>query len=249
MVIPKGSKAVFWGKVCEGAQQAGEDLKIRVTYRGPYTEDQHTAQSKIIEYGIRQNYNAIVLAPTHVDRAGPILKKAVASGIKIVLIDSNMDTPYHTSIVELDNYKAGQMAAVHAGFLVEGAGNVVLARHMENHASTHARELGILDTIKSHYPQVNVIADPYMGSSVGSAYRIMSGIIDRVSTIDRVFRRKNCLSINPRRDCPSKNLHRHNADKQKELSKPKSTSNHQFKYKPTGLRTLFKFRRIASCSI
>lgn len=110
LVIPKGSKAAFWGKVCEGAQQAGVDLAIRVTLRGPYTEDQHTAQIEIIEYGIRQNYNAIVLA------------------------------------------------------------------------STHARE-----RVKSQYPQVNVIADPYMGASVGSAYRIMLNFIDRFSTIDAII--------------------------------------------------------------
>ena len=187
LVIPKGSKANFWNVVGKGAQQAGEDLGISITYRGPYKEDRHLAQTKIIEYGISQNYDAIVLAPNHVDMASHVLGKAVAGGIKVVLIDSSMSSHHHSSLVESDNYKAGQMAAAHIAALVDQEGKVVLARHLKNHASTHERENGFLDTIKSRYPRITIVAAPYIGPSLGSAYHNMSKLIDRISGIDAIF--------------------------------------------------------------
>ena len=83
LVIPKGTKAVFWATVVEGARKAGNDLDIRVTCRGPATEKQYDAQIKIIEFGIEQNYDAIVLAPSHVDQACKSLRFVTQIGAKV----------------------------------------------------------------------------------------------------------------------------------------------------------------------
>jgi len=187
LVIPKGTKAVFWKTVVKGALTAGNDLDIKVTCRGPATEKQYDAQIKIIEFGIEQEYDAIVLAPSHVDQACKSLKKAVDNGIQVVLIDSNMDCRHHKSLVESYNYRAGQMAANHLSLLLKNSGNIVLARHIENHASTHEREQGFLDTIQSLNPKLKIIADPYIGASLGNAYHSMLKIIDQFSSIDAIF--------------------------------------------------------------
>ncbi len=152
LVIPKNAKSAFWSIVDKGAQQAGIDLGIHVTWRGPGSEDQRDAQVRIIEYGLRKKYDAIVLAPNHTNVAAQALKKAVENGIKIVLIDSDMAAGYHDCLVESDNYKAGQTAADHLAVLVGGDGRVILVRHNKNNASTNDREQGFLDTIKSRYP-------------------------------------------------------------------------------------------------
>lgn len=187
LVIPKGLKASYWKSVNRGAQQAGMDLGVDVTFRGPVAEDQHEAQTRIIVYGIKKKYDAIVLAPNHVSMTGPALERAVAAGIKVVLIDSDMDTRYHSSFIESDNYRAGQTAAAHMASLIDGAGRVFLARHIENHASTHAREQGFLDTIQSFYPQMHVVAAPYVGESTGDAYHAVLDFMGRSSGPDAIF--------------------------------------------------------------
>jgi ribose transport system substrate-binding protein len=187
LVIPKVDKLAFWSIVDKGAQQAGNDLGIRVTWRGPGSEDQHDAQINIIKYGIRQKYDAIVLAPNHTSAAAHALKKAVENGIKIVLIDSNMAHGYHGCLVESDNYKAGQTAADHLAALLGDEGRVILGRYRENNASTNDREQGFLDTIKSRYPGLEIVADPFVGSSIGSAYHAMSPLLEKESTIDAIF--------------------------------------------------------------
>lgn len=170
-----------------GAQKAGQELGIGVTYRGPYSEDQHEAQIQIIAYGIRQKFDAIVLAPNHVDMTAPALKAAVAEGIKVVLIDSNMNSHYHASFIESDNYKAGQRAADQAAALLNGVGNIALLRYMENHASTLSREQGFVDRLKSHYPQMVLTADLRDGTTVGSAYHKVLKLLGRSPSIDAIF--------------------------------------------------------------
>ena len=187
LVIPKMVRADFWNIVGEGAQKAGNDLGISVTWRGPTSEDQRDAQIQIIEYGITRKFDAIVLAPNHINATAEALKKAVSIGIKIVLIDSDMETRYQDCLVESDNYKAGQMAANHLARLVGDEGKVVLARHIKNHASTNDREQGFMDTIKLRYPGLEIVADPYVGASIGLAYHTMSGLIDQTPVIDAIF--------------------------------------------------------------
>mgnify|MGYP001820889180 CR=1 FL=1 len=187
LVIPKGTEAVFWKNVAAGAKKAGDELGIHVTYRGPLSAVQHDAQIQIIEYGIRGGYHAIVLAPNHVTLPAPALERAVAAGMKVVLIDSNMDSHHHACFVESDNYRAGQVAADYAASLVGGAGRVALVRYLKNHASTLERERGFLDAIATRYPQMEVIADPHAGPSIGTAFRIVSDLIDRFSPIDAIF--------------------------------------------------------------
>ena len=187
LVIPKNAKSAFWNIVDKGAQQAGNDLGIRVTWRGPGSEDQRDAQIKIIKYGIRKKFDAIVLAPNHTTAAAHALKKAVENGIKIVLIDSNMASGYHDCLVESDNYKAGQTAADHLALLVGDDSRVILARHIQNNASTNDREQGFWNTIESHYPGLEIVADPYVGSTMGSAYHAMSSLLDKEPAVDAIF--------------------------------------------------------------
>ena len=187
LVIPKNAESAYWSIVDKGAQQAGNDLGISVTWRGPGSEEQRDAQIKIIKYGIRHNYDAIVLAPNHTNVAAHALKKAVENGIKIVLIDSNMESGYHDCLVESDNYKAGQTAADHLAIVVGNEGRVILVRHIENNASTNDREQGFSDTIKSRYPGLEIVADPYVGSTIGSAYHTVSSLLEKEPTVDAIF--------------------------------------------------------------
>jgi ribose transport system substrate-binding protein len=187
LVVPKGTGTGYWASVNQGARKAGEELKIAVTVRGPQTQDQHQAQVGIIAMGIRQAYDAIVLAPNHVQRAAAVLEAAVAQGIKVVLIDSNMNSRHHASFIESDNYQAGRAAARHLARLLGGKGEIALIRYMANHASTHEREMGFLDTLSADHPQIKVVADPRMGSSVGSAYHMVSALLKKTPSLDAIF--------------------------------------------------------------
>ena len=187
LVVPKGTQTVFWKNVAAGAQKAGGELGIQVTYRGPLSQDQHQAQVHIVEFGIRKHYDAIVLAPNHVELPAPALKAAVARGIKVVLIDSNMNSHHHTSFIESNNYEAGEKAADYAAGLINGAGNLALVRFMQHHASTHEREQGFIDRLEARYPHVSLTAQVRGGSTVGSAYHCVSKLLAQSPSMEVIF--------------------------------------------------------------
>jgi ribose transport system substrate-binding protein len=187
LVIPKGTGTGYWECIERGALQAGKDLDIQVICRGPRSQDQREAQIRIIELGIRQSYDAIVLAPNHVEMADATLKKAVARGIKVILIDSGMNTRHHASVIQSDNTMAGQKAAAHTAALLDGKGEVAIVRYMANHASTQEREQGFLDVVSNKYPEMTVVAAPRMKASVGSAYHAVANLVEDTPAINAIF--------------------------------------------------------------
>ena len=206
LVIPKGSMTVFWKKVAQGAKRAGEDCRIKVTVRGPSNDDQHESQIKIIEYGIRQKFDAIVLAPNESHKVVPIVKKAVDRGIRVVLIDSNMNCDCHSSFIESDNYKAGQKAARYAVSLLGDRGHFIIVRFIENNASTHDRERGFVETIKKEAPKIEMTATCFAGASVGSACHTVMDIMDRFSDIDLLFSVNESTTLGTLQALRKKNL-------------------------------------------
>lgn len=187
LVIPKGEKATFWTLVSEGAMKAGKALGVEVTVRAPFAEDQHDAQVLIIEYGIQQKVDAIVLAPNHESATALALKKAVEKGIKVVLIDSDMTTSHHACVVKSNNAIAGKMAADHLAALIGQSGKVILARHIQGHASTQKREQSFLQTLVSEYPQIQVVAAPFVGASKGEAYRMIKELLRDHPDVQGIF--------------------------------------------------------------
>jgi ribose transport system substrate-binding protein len=207
LFIPKGTMMCYWQKVTEGALKAGDELNIEMTVRGPRNENHHRAQIKIIEFGIEENYDAIVLAPNHEHIVVPVVKKAVDRGIKVILIDSNMSGHYHSSFVVSDNYAAGQQAADHAAGLIGQKGTVALVRFAENNTSTADRGHGFIDKLKSHYPQIKVIVSPYAGATTGSAYHTVSALIEEHPAVDLIFSINETTTFGTLRILKEKNLH------------------------------------------
>lgn len=158
LVIPKGSQASFWKHLGDGALQAGKDIGLTVVIRGPKVENQHDAQVRIINFGIQQKFDAIILAPNHEDVTASVLAEAVAQGIRIVLVDSDMTSEHHSSLIASNNGGAGRMAADYIASILGNSGKVILARHIEGHRSTMKREQVFLDTLVSKYPHISVVA-------------------------------------------------------------------------------------------
>ena len=207
LFIPKGTMMCYWQKVTEGALKAGDELNIEMTVRGPRNENHHQAQVKIIEFGIKEKYDAIILAPNHEHIGVPVVKKAVDLGIKVVLIDSNLSGHYHSSFIVSDNYDAGQQAADYAAGLIGKKGTVALVRFAENNASTADRGRGFIDKLKSHYPQIRVILSPYAGATTGSAYHTVSALIEEYPAVDLIFSINETTTFGTLRILKEKNLH------------------------------------------
>ena len=172
LVVPKGMRAEFWKRIRKGALQAGMDRGVEVLFRGPHGSDNHGGQLQIIlQTGIDEGVDAIVLAPNHGSKAAEVLGQAAAKGIKIVLIDSDMEFENRVSFVGSDNDRAGRDAAKFLLSQVAPGSTVLLLRYLRDNPSTDKREKGFVEMAGKTRPPCRVVIGDYGGVSVGEAYK------------------------------------------------------------------------------
>ena len=139
-VIPKGTTHSFWNSVLAGAQKAAKENHVEIFWTGPDREGDREKQIQIVEDFIVKKVAGIVLAPTDAGALVPVVERAAAARIPVVIIDSNIDTDKRVSFVATDNYAGGALAAKHMAKLLRGKGKVAVIKYMAGSASTTARE-------------------------------------------------------------------------------------------------------------
>lgn len=184
-VIPKGTTHEFWKCIHAGAIKAQRELqsqgtKVEIIWKGPLREDDRDQQIQVVENFMTRRVSGIVLAPLDSRALVKPVVNAVASGIPVVIMDSDLNSDKQVSFVATDNYKGGALGAERLATLLGGKGNVILLRYAVGSASTEARENGFLDTLKSKYPDIKVIsADQYAGATRETAYQASQNLLNR----------------------------------------------------------------------
>jgi ribose transport system substrate-binding protein len=189
-VIPKGTTHVFWKSVEQGAKKAGEDLGVKVTWKGPLQENDRAQQIQIVQQFTSQGISGIVLAPLdHAALVGPV-KAAGEKKIPVVIFDSALDGSAgkeFVSFVATDSEKAGGMGGEHLAKLMGEKGDVVLLRYMVGSASTDSREAGFLAAIKKAKDMKVAVDNRYAGPTSGEAKTAALNMIDQIKSAGGVF--------------------------------------------------------------
>jgi ribose transport system substrate-binding protein len=184
-VIPKGTTHEFWKCIHAGAIKAQQELqgqgtKVEIIWKGPLREDDRDQQIQVVENFMTRRVSGIVLAPLDSQALVKPVVNAAASGIPVVIMDSDLKSDKQVSFVATDNYKGGVLGAERLATLLGGKGNVILLRYAVGSASTEARENGFLDTLKSKYPEMKLIsADQYAGATRETAYQASQNLLNR----------------------------------------------------------------------
>ena len=188
-VIPKGTTHDFWKSVHAGADRAGKELGIKITWKGPLQENDRESQIQIVEQLVSENYSALVLAPLDNKALVKPVQEARNKKIPVVIFDSalNADPSDFVSFVATDNHKGGMIGGEELARLLNNKGKVVLLRYEEGSASTMEREAGFLEVMKQH-PDIQLLVDNrYGGATVDSALNASMNLLDQLRNADGVF--------------------------------------------------------------
>ncbi|MEY4752586.1 MAG: hypothetical protein RJA44_261 [Pseudomonadota bacterium] len=186
--IPKSSDQVFWDLMRSGVDKAvAEEPQISLTWRGPAYNDDTDSQIRILQLYTRPGIDAIILTPTDRTRLLDPVKKVVALGTKVIVVDSSLDGDYHLNDITTDNYASGRMAARQLATLLNQRGKVLLFRTVAGSASTDDRARGFLDQLKEQSPQIKVLADVYGGGSAGKSRSSAAELLRQHPDADGIF--------------------------------------------------------------
>jgi len=160
-VIVKTGNSSFWQNVQTGAMDAQKELKantpkLTVTFLGAQSESNINEQINIVESAIDRGVKAIVLAPSDTQALIPVVEKAKAAGIPVVIIDSLLEGPEdnYVSFLATDNKAAGEACAQRMIELLNKAGktegNIQVMSYVAGVGSEIGRVGGFNDYIKAN---------------------------------------------------------------------------------------------------
>ncbi len=208
-LVAKSTETEFWLSVFAGAQAAAAEYNLKLTVTGPDTEEDYESQNAMVEQAVADGAEALVFSAIDFSNNASAIDAAAAAGVKIVAIDSNVDSTAVSTYIGTDNYAAGRMAAQAALDRVEGELRVGIVNYDISSANGQEREQGSVDmfdesgrarvvqvintlaeaqhaqadtaAMLQQYPEINVLLAFNEPTSVGAAEAVRQrGVSDAV---------------------------------------------------------------------
>ena len=110
-MIVKSTTTEFWKSVFAGANAAKSEYNVDLTVLGPETEEDYEAQNEYIRQAIRDGADAIVFSAISYTKNAQAINDAASAGIKVVVIDSDVNSDGVVARIGTDNVQAGKMCA------------------------------------------------------------------------------------------------------------------------------------------
>lgn len=145
-LVAKSTQTEFWLSVFAGAEAAATEYNLSLNILGPETEEDYESQNQMVADAVEAGAEALVFSAIDYENNAQAIDEAARAGVKIVAIDSNVDSDAVSTYIGTDNYAAGQMAAQAALDRVSGQLNVGIINYDISSANGQERERGAVDT-------------------------------------------------------------------------------------------------------
>ena len=208
-LVAKSTQTEFWLSVFAGAEAAAAEYNLELTTVGPETEEDYETQNEMIARAVEAGEEALVFSAIDFTENAAAVDAAAQAGMKVVSIDSGVDSDRVSTYIGTDNHAAGRMAAQAALEGVAGELVVGLVNYDESTANGQERERGVRDALAesgrarvaasvttlveagraradtaallAHNPEVNVLIAFNEPTSVGAARAVEElGLEDQV---------------------------------------------------------------------
>ena len=147
--VAKSTRTEFWLSVFAGAQAAAAEYNVELDISGPETEEDYETQNRMVAEAVDAGAEALVFSAIDYENNAAAIDAAAAAGVRIVAIDSNVDSAAVQTYIGTDNYAAGQMAAQAALDAVDGELTVGIVNYDISSANGQERERGARDLFEA----------------------------------------------------------------------------------------------------
>lgn len=158
----------FWTSLLKGAQMAANEYDVDLTILAPDSEEDFEAQISYIDEAIAMNPDAIILSPSSKSEITEAANRIIVAGIRLVLIDSELDQNLQSVVVETDNIVAGKRMG---DFIVENLPEkpvIGVVSHVESSSTAQERYQGLCEGLGEEEKQI--VGTVYCDSNYEKAY-------------------------------------------------------------------------------
>ena len=186
-LVSKGFQHQFWQAVKSGAEQAGKDYNVRITFEGPETEAMVDKQIDMLSSALAKHPAAIGFAALDSKAAIPLLKKAQAAKLPVIAFDSGVDSDIPVTTATTDNKAAAALAADKMAQLIGDSGEVALVVHDQTSRTGIDRRDGFVERIKSAHPNVKVVSVQYGSGDHLKSTEIAKSMLQAYPNLKGIF--------------------------------------------------------------
>ncbi len=147
-LITKSTSTEFWRSVFAGANAARAEYNVNLTIRGPDTEENYAGQNMYIKEAIRNHADAIVFSAISYTENASAINEAAEAGIKIVVIDSDVNSSRVSARIGTDNIQAGRITAAAALDTEEKHLAVGIVNFAQFSRNGEEREIGLREQLE-----------------------------------------------------------------------------------------------------
>ena len=110
-VITKSTMSTFWKTVFAGAEAAATEYNLSITCDGPKLEEDYEKQNQLVKKAMEDGAEVIVFSAVDYNANAAVINEAAHRGIKIVVIDSDVNSDQVSCRIGTDNVQAGRKTA------------------------------------------------------------------------------------------------------------------------------------------
>ena len=147
-VITKSGNSDFWKSVYAGARAACTEYNLNLTLNAPENEEDYEVQNEMINEVVEAGAEAIIISAIDYNANRPPIEAAIKKGVKVVVVDSDVNSDGVSCRISTDNYKAGGMAGDAVLASREEKLNVGIVNFDKNTANGQQREQGFRDRVE-----------------------------------------------------------------------------------------------------
>ena len=177
-VIAKAVNSEFWHNVNNGVLSAATEYNVTVTFEGPENEENYYAQNSLIENAVKNGADAIVLSAIDYNNSVATVNAAVREGVKVIAIDSDVNSDAVSLFIGTDNIAAGKEAGKAAvdGFSADSEIIIGLVNYNANTDNGNQREKGFreyIGTVSNARIAASVTAESNEKSATAAAEKLL----------------------------------------------------------------------------
>ena len=156
-------------------------------------DDSNEKQIADIQYFMDQHFDAIIIAPNEADAITPIVQKAYAQGIPIVIFDRNIHGDTYTAYQGAYNIGIGRSAAHYARHLIGKEGEVIEIHGLSGSTPAMERHQGFVE--EAEHNGLRILATVYGNWNYEDAAVVCDSILRIHKEVDLIYAHNDRMAI------------------------------------------------------